>query len=30
MMTQFEVIDPARASFDPFSVPARALPEGLF
>jgi hypothetical protein len=27
MMTQFEVIDPARAAPDPFSAPALPLPE---
>ncbi len=28
MMTQFEVFDPATASFDPLGDPCRALPEG--
>jgi hypothetical protein len=28
MMTQFQVFDDARPSFDPFSAPPLALPEG--
>jgi hypothetical protein len=28
MMGQFDIIDPNRASDDPFSAPPHALPEG--